>query len=77
MAHAAENLLLRSLDLARRHEALSWELRTATSLAMLWRDGGRIAQAADLLGAVYGRFQEGLGTADLIRAARLLEELGA
>jgi hypothetical protein len=32
----AEDMLLRSLDLARRQSALGWSLRTATSLARLW-----------------------------------------
>ena len=31
-------LLLRSLDAARRQGALSWELRSATSLAQLWTE---------------------------------------
>jgi hypothetical protein len=37
-AQEAATLFHRSLDLARRQNALSWELRTATSLARLWRD---------------------------------------
>ncbi|RZL33037.1 MAG: transcriptional regulator, partial [Rubrivivax sp.] len=33
----AESALTRSLDIARQQNALSWELRSATSLARLWR----------------------------------------
>ena len=36
----AEAQLLRSLDVARRQATLSWELRTATSLARLWHGEG-------------------------------------
>ncbi len=71
---AAEALLQRALELARRQCALAWELRTATSLGQLWQAQGRRAEAAALVGAVYGRFSEGWDTADL-RAARAL--LGA
>jgi hypothetical protein len=38
---AAEELLLRSLDTARQQGALSWELRSAMSLAELWRGQNR------------------------------------
>ena len=72
---AAEDHFCRSLDLARRQGALSWELRTATSLARLRRDTGRIRGARELLSSVYGRFTEGFGTADLRSAKALIEKL--
>jgi predicted ATPase len=62
--------------LARRQGALSWELRSATSLARLLRDQGRSAEALALLQPVYDGFTEGFGTADLITAKQLLGELG-
>jgi predicted ATPase len=62
---AAEDHFRRSLDLARRQGALSWELRTATSLGRLRRDENRIGGAYDLLSSVYDRFSEGFGTANL------------
>lgn len=74
-AEAAESRLLRALDLARRQSALSWELRAAASLARLWRDGGRMAQARDLLAGTYDRFTEGFDSADLVRARGLIAEL--
>ena len=52
-----------------------WELRAATSLARLWRDQGRRAEAHDLLAPVYGWFTEGFDTADLKDAKGLLDEL--
>jgi predicted ATPase len=72
---AAEDHFRRSLDLARRQGALSWELRTAMSLARLQRDQGRVREARDLLTSVYDRFTEGFGTVDLRTAKQLLDEL--
>jgi predicted ATPase/DNA-binding winged helix-turn-helix (wHTH) protein len=72
---AAEKYFLDSLGWARRQETLSWELRTAISLARLRRDQHRIEEAIDLLGSVYARFTEGFDTADLKTARALLDEL--
>ncbi len=74
-AVAAEGLFLRALDWARRQQALFWELRTATSLARLWRDQDRAAEAREFLGSVYGRFTEGFETAGLRQAKSLLQHL--
>jgi len=74
-AAAAEGHFLPALDWAGRQQALSWELRTATSLALLWKDQHRVAEARELLGSVYSRFTEGFETADLRRAKTLLEQL--
>jgi predicted ATPase len=65
----------RALDIARDQQAKSWELRAATSLARLWRDQGKRAEAHDLLEPVYGGFTEGFDTADLKDAKALLDEL--
>jgi hypothetical protein len=69
---AAESQLLRSLDLARQQSTLSWELRSATSLAQLWRRCGRVTEARDLLAATNDRFTEGFGTSDVVTARRLI-----
>jgi predicted ATPase len=53
--------------------ALSWELRTSTSLARLQRDQGRIVEARSLLQSVYDRFSEGFQTADLKTAKEYLD----
>jgi predicted ATPase len=74
-AVAAETCFAQSLDWARRQEVLSWELRTATSLARLRRDQGRADDARDLLAEVYARFSEGFETSDLKTAKSLLNEL--
>jgi predicted ATPase len=71
----AEELLLRSLDVARQQGALSWELRSAMSLAELWRDQGRHDATVDLLASVRDRFTEGFSTADLVSSGRLLRRL--
>ena len=55
--------------------AKAFELRAATSLARLWRDQGKRAQARDLLAPVYGWFTEGFDTQDLEDAKALLDEL--
>jgi predicted ATPase len=76
VAERAEDLFRQSLDIAHQQGALSWELRAATSLARLLRDQRRPADAIACLQPVYGRFTEGFGTADLIAAKQLLDELG-
>ena len=74
---AAEALMLRSIEIARRQGALSWELRAAVSLAELWQTDDRHNQAADLLGSTVNQFTEGFTTSDLVRAAGLLKNLQA
>ena len=66
----------RALAIAREQGAHSFELRAATSLARLWRDQGKRAEARDLLAPVYGWFTEGFETQDPIDAKALLDELG-
>ena len=72
-ATAAEEHFLRSLDWARRQGALSWELRTSTSLARLQHGQGRVAEARSLLKSVYDRFSEGFDTVDLKTAKTYLD----
>jgi class 3 adenylate cyclase/predicted ATPase len=74
-AAAAEAAFQEAVDVARRQQAKSWELRAATSLARLWHGNGKTAQARQLLADVYGWFSEGFDTADLCDAATLLAEL--
>jgi len=61
-----------ALDIARRQQARSWELRAAMSLARLWQRQGRPQEAHDLLAPIYGWFTEGHATADLQQAKDLL-----
>jgi predicted ATPase/DNA-binding winged helix-turn-helix (wHTH) protein len=74
-AAAAEALFQQALDRARQQQVLSWELRASTSLARLWRQQDRIAEARGMLNPVYNRFTEGFATADLLEANRLLRQL--
>jgi predicted ATPase/DNA-binding winged helix-turn-helix (wHTH) protein len=76
-AVAAEGLFRRSLDLARQQGALSWELRSAMSGARLLQAQGRVSEARDLLAPVHAQFTEGFGTADLMAAGRLLDDLAS
>jgi predicted ATPase len=65
----------RALEIARKQQAKSWELRAAMSMARLWRDQGRRAQARDLLAPVHGLFTQGFDTIDIKEAEALLNEL--
>jgi adenylate cyclase len=73
---AAERCFLEALDIARRRQTKSLELRAATSLARLWRDDGKDDAARALLAPVYGWFSEGFATHDLIEAKALIDQLG-
>ena len=70
-----EVCLHHALDIARRQQAKSLELRAAMSLARLWQCRGQPVEARKLLAPIYGWFTEGLNTADLCDARALLEEL--
>jgi predicted ATPase/DNA-binding winged helix-turn-helix (wHTH) protein len=71
----AEALLQQSLTIARSQGALAWELRSATSLAQLWRRQSRCQEALDLLTPIYQRFTEGYATPDLRKVRLLIDEL--
>ena len=71
----AEAHFQQALEIARRQEAKSWELRAATSLARLWQSRGKRQEAYGLLDPVYNWFTEGFDTADLQDAKTLLNEL--
>jgi predicted ATPase len=62
----------RALEIARKQQAKSWELRAAMSMARLWRDQGRRAHARDLLAPVHGSFTQGFDTRDLKQAEAML-----
>ena len=66
----------RALSIAHDQNARAFELRAAMSLARLWGEQGRRAEARELLAPVYGWFTEGLDTADLKDAKALLDALG-
>jgi hypothetical protein len=64
-----------ALDIARRQQAKSLELRAAISLSRLWQRQGRCSDAFQLLAPIYHWFTEGFDTADLQEAKVLLETL--
>jgi class 3 adenylate cyclase/predicted ATPase len=70
-----EALLGQALEIARRQEAKTFELRAATSLARLWQRQGKRDAARALLAPLYAWFTEGFDTRDLIEAKALLAEL--
>ena len=71
----AEACLHHAIEVARAHDAKLLELRATTSLARLWGENTRRAQAHDLLAPLYAWFTEGFDTADLMEAKALLDQL--
>jgi predicted ATPase len=74
-AAKAETYFERALAVAREQQAKSWELRSAMSMARLWRDQGKRDEARDLLAPVYNWFTEGFDTFDLKEAKALIDAL--
>ena len=71
----AETWFRQALDIARRQQAKSLELRAAMSLSRLWQQQGQRTEAYQLLAPIYGWFTEGFDTADLQEAKALLDAL--
>jgi len=71
----AEECFLKAIDIARKQQAKSFELRASTSLARLWQQQAKQAEAHKLLSEVYNWFTEGFDTKDLREARTLIEEL--
>ncbi|MFQ5564893.1 MAG: hypothetical protein ACE5EU_00815, partial [Paracoccaceae bacterium] len=72
---AAERLFREAIEIAQTHDAKSWELRAAMSLARLLRSRDRRSDAVACLEPVLNRFTEGLETADIRQAGSLLADL--
>jgi class 3 adenylate cyclase/predicted ATPase len=70
----AEECFWKALDIARRQQAKSLELRAAMSLSRLWQQQGKRDKARQILAEIYGWFTEGFDTRDLKEAKVLLEE---
>jgi len=71
----AEASFQRAIEVARRQQAKSWELRATVSLCRLWREQGRIDEARQMLAGIVCWFTEGFDTPDLREARDLLEQL--
>ena len=61
-----------ALEVARKQEAKSLELRSAMSLAGLWKNQGKTNEAFELLSRVHGWFTEGFDSHDLKKAKAML-----
>jgi class 3 adenylate cyclase/predicted ATPase len=71
----AEECFWQAIEIARRQQAKSPELRAVMSLARLWQQQGKKEEAHRMLAEIYGWFTEGFDTKDLQEAKALLEEL--
>jgi predicted ATPase len=71
----AEACFWKAIEIARKQQARSWELRAAMSLSRLWRQQGKKDAARKMLAAIYGWFTEGFDTKDLQEAKALLADL--
>jgi predicted ATPase len=71
----AECCFCEAIDVAREQDALSWELRSALSVARLRVRQDREDDARQLLAPVYNRFTEGFETLDLRSASSMLQSL--
>ena len=71
----AESLFQKALEVSRKQQAKSLELRATMSLARLWQKQGKKEEARKQLAEIYGWFTEGFDTMDLKEAKALLEDL--
>jgi class 3 adenylate cyclase/predicted ATPase len=71
----AEDCFRTAIEISRKQQAKSWELRAAIGLARMLARQGRRAEARAILAETYGWFSEGFDTADLADAKTLLDEL--
>jgi len=70
-----ESCYCAAIGTAGRHGNRAIELRATTSLARLWQEQDKQAEARELLSEIYNWFTEGFDTKDLKDAKALLEEL--
>jgi predicted ATPase len=71
----AEACFLKAIEIAQSQKAKSWELRATASLARLWQQQGKKAEAHKMLTEVYLWFTEGFDTKDLQEVKALLDAL--
>ena len=75
MLREAEEDFLKAIDVARKQQAKSLELRAVLSLARLWQQQSKQVEAHQMLSEVYNWFTEGFDTKDLQEAKALIDEL--
>jgi predicted ATPase len=71
----AEECFWKAIEIARKQQAKSLELRAVMSLARLWQQQGKKDNARQMLAEIYGWFTEGFDTKDLQEAKVLLQQL--
>jgi predicted ATPase len=71
----AEGYFLKAIAIAQKQQAKSLELRAVMSLARLWQNHGKTAEARRMLAEIYDWFTEGFDTKDLQEAKALLAEV--
>jgi predicted Fe-S protein YdhL (DUF1289 family) len=71
----AEACFRKALEVARKQQAKSLELRAVMSLARLWQQQDKKVEARRRLAEIYGWFTEGFDTKDVQEAKALLDEL--
>jgi len=71
----AEECFLKAIEISRKQQAKSLELRATMSLTRLWQQQGKVAEAHRMLSEIYNWFTEGFDTKDLQEAKMLIEEL--
>jgi class 3 adenylate cyclase/tetratricopeptide (TPR) repeat protein len=64
-----------ALEVARKQKAKTFELRAAVALANFWQKQGKTDEAYELLKEIFDWFQEGLESADLLEAKKILKGL--
>ena len=70
-----EECFWKAIEIARKQQAKSLELRAVMSLSRLWQSQGKKEEARQMLAEIYGWFTEGFDTKDLQESKALLEEL--
>jgi predicted ATPase len=71
----AEACFHKAIEIARKQQAKSLELRAVMSLSRLWQKQGKKKEARQMLAEIYSWFTEGFDTADLKDAKMLLEDI--
>jgi len=66
---------LKAIEVARKQQAKSLELRATVSLAKLWQSQSKHNEAHSMLLEVYSWFTEGFATKDLHEAKALIDDL--
>ena len=71
----AEAHFHKAIEIAKKQQAKSQELRAVMSLSRLWQQQGRKREAHQMLSEIYTWFTEGFDTRDLQEAKALLDDL--